>query len=424
MTTNRDLPRELNRALRNSLALVLAGGRGSRLKELTNHQSKPAIPFAAKFRIVDFPLSNCVNSGIRRIAVLTQYKAHSLIQHVQRAWGFLRGEMNEFVELWPAQQQMSDRWYQGTADACYQNLGIIQQHDPDYVLVLAGDHVYKQDYAAMLGEHLERDADVTVACVEVPRDQATQFGVVEVDEHDRITGFLEKPADPPAIPDRPDRAFASMGIYVFNAQFLVQQLQRDAEDPESSHDFGKDMIPYLVGKASLYAHRFSKSAVNRREDQEPYWRDVGTLDAYWAANLDLTSVVPDLDLYDHDWPVWTYQRQLPAAKFVFDDEQRRGMAVDSVLSAGCVVSGGVVRRSLMFSNVRVNSYTVVEDSVLLSNSDVGRHARLHKTIVDENVQIPEGLVVGEDPEADARRFRRTENGVVLITQEMIDALGT
>ncbi len=423
MAGNRDLSSDINRALRNTVALVLAGGRGSRLQALTDHQSKPAIPFAGKFRIVDFPLSNCLNSGIRRIAVLTQYKAHSLIGHVQRGWGFLRGELNEFVELWPAQQQtQSEQWYQGTADAVYQNVDTLRKHAPDYVLILAGDHVYKQDYSAMLAEHIERGADVTVSCVEVPREQATAFGVVAVDDQDNIAGFLEKPADPPGLPDNPERAFASMGIYIFNADFLTDQLRRDAVDQQSSHDFGKDIIPGLIGKCRMVAHRFGRSSVCFDAAGEPYWRDVGTLDAYWSANLDLTSVLPALDLYDDSWAIWTYHRQLPSAKFVFDSSERRGTAVDSLVSAGCIISGGTVRRSLLFSNVRVNSYSLVEDAVVLSNTDVARHARLRKVIVDEDCRIPEGLVVGENPEEDARRFHRTSSGVVLITQSMLDAL--
>ncbi len=421
MNARGELSYDLNTELKRTMALVLAGGRGTRLMNLTDSEAKPAIPFAGKFRIIDFPLSNCIHSGIRKIAVPTQYKAHSLIQHVQRGWGFLRAELQEFVEIWPAQQQRGEEWYRGTADAIFQNIDMIRSYDLAYILVLAGDHVYKQNYSRMLAQHIERGADVTVACVEVPKASATQFGVVGVDENDRIVEFLEKPADPPAIPGQPGQSFASMGIYIFNAPVLVDQLERDAADETSSHDFGKDILPYLINKAKVYAHRFKDSCV-RKANQEPYWRDVGTLDAYWAANIDLTRVTPELDLYDEDWPIWTYQAQRPAAKFVFDDEKRRGMAVDSLVSAGCIISGGAVRRSLLFTSVRVNSYSVVEDSVILPFTIVGRRARLRKVVVDRDCVIPEGLVVGEDPELDARRFHRTEAGVTLVTKQMLETL--
>lgn len=414
---------DLNRALKGTLALVLAGGRGSRLRNLTDDEAKPAVPFGGKFRIIDFPLSNCLNSGIRRVAVPTQYKAHTLIHHIQRGWGFLRAEVNEFVELWPAQQQTSDEsWYRGTADAVYQNLEMVRRHNPDYILVLAGDHIYRQDYSKLLADHIQKGADLTISCVDVPLDKAREFGVVAVDEQDRITGFLEKPSAPPCIPGRPDHAFASMGIYVFNARFLIGLLEQDAARTDSSHDFGKDIIPSLLGQAALYAHRFSDSAVTPMGAQEPYWRDVGTVDAYWEANLDLTSVTPELDLYDDLWPIWTYQLQKPPAKFVFDDDQRRGMAIDSLVSAGCIVSGAAVRRSLLFSNVRVNSYGVVEDTVVLPDVDIGRHCRVRKAILGSGCRIPEGMVIGEDPALDAQRFHRTEGGVVLVTRAMLEAL--
>ncbi|SDG56613.1 glucose-1-phosphate adenylyltransferase [Roseospirillum parvum] len=417
-------PADINLELRSTLALVLAGGRGSRLMNLTDEEAKPAVPFGGKFRIIDFPLSNCINSGIRRVAVLTQYKAHNLIQHVQRGWGFLRAEINEFIELWPAQQQTRDEsWYRGTADAVYQNLTMMARHQPKYVLILAGDHVYRQDYSRMLAHHIESGADVTVGCVEVPRAEATAFGVVGVDGHDRITSFLEKPADPPGIPDDPERAFASMGIYLFSYDFLVQELTRDADDAASARDFGKNILPYLVtAGAHLQAHRFSASSISSPGQSEPYWRDVGTLDAYWAANIDLTSVTPDLDLYDSRWPIWTYQVQRPSAKFVFDNDDRRGMAVDSVVSAGCVVSGSTVRRSLLSNNVRVNSYCTVSDTVVLPDCNIGRRSRISRAVLGSGCQIPAGLVVGEDAEADARRFHRTEGGITLITQSMLDAL--
>lgn len=414
---------DLNRALKGTLALVLAGGRGSRLRNLTDDEAKPAVPFGGKFRIIDFPLSNCVNSGIRRIAVPTQYKAHTLIHHIQRGWGFFRAEINEFVELWPAQQQTSEEsWYRGTADAVFQNLEMVRRHNPDYILVLAGDHVYRQDYSRLIAQHIRRRADCTVSCVEVPRAEAREFGVVGVDDQDNIVSFQEKPADPPGIPDKPDRAFASMGIYVFNADFLIRQLEEDAANPSSDHDFGKNIIPRLVGKARLVAHRFSDSCVMTPGAAEPYWRDVGTVDAYWSANVDLTTITPELDLYDEAWPIWTYQLQKPAAKFVFDSNERRGMAVDSVVSAGCVISGAAVRRSLLFSCVRINSYSTVEDSVVLPEADIGRHCRIRKAIIGTGCRVPEGLVVGEDPEEDARRFHRTEGGVTLVTKAMLEAL--
>ncbi len=414
---------EINLKLRRTLALVLAGGRGSRLKALTDWHAKPGIPFAGKFRIIDFTLSNCINSGIRRIGVLTQYKAHSLIQHIQRGWGMLRGEFNEFIELLPAQQRTTgENWYRGTADAVFQNLDIIREHSPEYVLILAGDHIYKMDYGKMLAHHVATGADATVACLEVPREEARGFGVMSVDDDDNIVRFDEKPEDPHPIPGQPDKSLASMGIYIFNAQFLYERLHLDADQDSTDHDFGKDVIPALVGKHKIVAHRFRDSCVMHDGASDHYWRDVGTLDAYWEANIDLTTVTPALNLYDDNWPIWTYQAQLPPAKFVFDSESRRGMAVDSLVSGGCIISGAVVRRSLLFSNVRVNSYCLVEDSVVLPNCDIGRHARLQKCIVDQGCVIPPGLVVGEDPEADARRFDRSAKGVTLITAEMLKKL--
>jgi len=417
---------DLNTALKNTLALVLAGGRGNRLLSLTDKVAKPAVPFAGKFRIIDFPLSNCIHSGIRRVAVPTQYRAHALIQHVQRGWGFLKSEMQEFVEVWPAQQQTEEEsWYRGTADAVYQNMDLIQAINPQYILVLAGDHVYKQDYSRMLAQHIRRGAEVTVACVEVPRQEATAFGVVDVDINDHIIGFLEKPADPPGIPDRPDYAFASMGIYVFNASFLFQQLALDAEKAakaESSRDFGKDMLPALAARTKIFAHRFGGSCVMTEGMAEPYWRDVGTVDAYWEANLDLTSVTPQLDLYDPAWPIWTSQEQRPSAKFVFDDDERRGEALDSVVSAGCIVSGGTVRRSLLSNNVRVNSFALVEDSVLLPNVDVGRNAVIKRAVIGQDCKISEGMEIGVDLALDAERFHVTDKGVVFLTAPMLEGL--
>ena len=420
-STSIDIPQKLRR----TLALVLAGGRGSRLKQLTDWHAKPAIPFAGKFRIIDFTLSNCINSGIRRIGVLTQYKAHSLIQHVQRGWGFLRGEFNEFIELLPAQQRTEgENWYKGTADAVYQNLDIIRDHAPEYVLILAGDHVYKMDYGKMLAEHIAKNAAVTVACIEVPIEKASGFGVMSADDEGTITRFQENPENPEAISDMPHLALASMGIYIFNADLLDDLLVKDALAAGSGteHDFGKDIIPSLLGKEKLVAHRFQDSCVMDGGAEEAYWRDVGTIDAYWEANIDLCRVTPALNLYDNNWPIWTDQAQLPPAKFVFDADDRRGMAVDSLVSGGCIISGATVRRSMLFSNVRVNSFCLVEDTVVLPDVDLGRHSSIKKAIIDGGCVIPPGLVVGEDPELDAKRFLRSSKGITLITQAMLDAL--
>ena len=411
------------RLARRTLALVLAGGRGSRLKQLTDRRAKPAVFFGGKFRIIDFALSNCLNSNIRRIAVLTQYKAHSLLRHLQMGWSFLRPEMNEFLDLLPAQQRLDEAtWYRGTADAVYQNFDILRAARPEFFVVLAGDHIYRMDYSNMLADMQARGADCIVACVEVPLAQASDFGVMAVDESMKIVDFLEKPPAPPSIPGKPDRALASMGIYAFSADFLYSELQRDHEDPKSSHDFGKDVIPNLVSRGLAAAHRFEDSCVKTTPDAEAYWRDVGTIDAYWAANLDLVRPTPSLDIYDPNWPIWTYQQQLPPAKFVFDDPDRRGVAVDSMVSGGCIISGAQLRRSLLFSSVRVNSYAQTCDAVVLPEVQIGRSARLNKVIIDRGVRIPENLVVGEDAELDAKRFYRSDGGVVLISAEMLAAL--
>lgn len=406
-------------ARNDTIALILAGGRGSRLHQLTDWRSKPAVPFGGKFRIIDFPLSNCVNSGIRRIGVVTQYKAQSLIRHIQHGWSFLDGRFKEFVELLPAQQQTADEtWYQGTADAVFQNLDILRRHNAKYVLILGGDHVYKMDYSKLLEEHIIQSADMTVACLEVPLQEATAFGVMGVNESWQITSFTEKPQNPTPIPGHSNMALASMGIYVFNAEFLYQQLIRDHNISESSHDFGKDLIPYMVPRHRIFAHRFYNSCVNTASGI-PYWRDVGTIDAFWEANLDLISVTPQLNLYDADWPIWTHQEQLPPAKFVFDDNDRRGQALDSSVSGGCIISGSTVRRSMLFSNVKVNSYSVIEDSVILPNVQILRNARLRRVVVEKRCVIPEGLMVGYNKEEDRQRFRVTEKGVTLITPEML-----
>lgn len=407
---------------RSSLAFVLAGGRGSRLMELTDPRAKPAVYFGGKSRIIDFVLSNAVNSGIRRIAVATQYKAHSLIRHLQMGWNFFRPERNESFDILPASQRVSeDKWYLGTADAVYQNIEIVESHACKYIIVLAGDHIYKMDYEFMLAQHVAQKADVTIGCLEVPRMDATAFGVMHVDENNVVKSFLEKPADPPSMPGKPDVALASMGIYVFSAQFLFDQLRRDAADPYSAHDFGKDIIPYIVKHGRAIAHHFSQSCV-RSNGESAYWRDVGTIDAYWAANIDLTDVVPDLNLYDRSWPIWTYSEITPPAKFIHDDEGRRGEAVISLVSGGCIISGANLRRSLLFTGVHVHSYASIENAVILPYVDIGRGTRLKNVVIDRGVHIPEGLVVGEDPELDGARFRRSEAGICLITQKMIDRL--
>ena len=408
---------------RDAMAYVLAGGRGSRLMELTDTRAKPAVYFGGKARIIDFALSNAINSGIRRIGVATQYKAHSLIRHLQSGWNFLRSERNESFDILPASQRISEfQWYEGTADAVYQNIDIIESHAPEYMVILAGDHIYKMDYELILQQHCETGADVTIACLEVPRMEAVGFGVMAVDEHDNVTAFVEKPADPPAIPGNPDIALASMGIYVFHTKLLFDELRRDAETPGSSRDFGKDIIPYLVKHGKAVAHRFSDSCVRSGSEVEAYWRDVGTVDAKWEANIDLTDVVPKLDLYDRSWPLWTYSEVTPPAKFVHADDGRRGEAVSSLVSGDCIISGSSIHRSLIFTGTRAHSYSMLDQAVILPHCVIGRGARLSKVVVDRGVEIPDGLVVGEDAESDAQRFRRTDNGVVLVTKSMIDRL--
>ncbi|HPU50739.1 MAG TPA: glucose-1-phosphate adenylyltransferase [Burkholderiaceae bacterium] len=405
-----------------AVALVLAGGRGSRLMSLTDRRAKPAVYFGGKFRIIDFALSNCLNSGIRRIGVLTQYKSHSLMRHLQRGWAFLKSEMNEFLDLMPAQQRIDEAsWYRGTADAVYQNHDILASYDADYIVVLAGDHIYKMNYALMLADHVEQGRECTVACIEVPRAEASGFGVMAIDENRKITAFVEKPLDPPAMPGKPDRALASMGVYIFNAQYLYRELARDIADPLSSHDFGKDIIPNAVRQGQATAHSFHLSAVGTRPNEEPYWRDVGTIDAYWDANIDLTATDPLLNMYDNRWPIWTYQPQLAPAKFVHNLNERRGMALESLVSGGCIVSGHVVR-SVLFSSVRVHSFASVNWSVLLPEVQVGRNARLTRVVIDRGCTIPDGMIIGEDPEDDARRFYRTASGITLVTPEMLARL--
>lgn len=416
MTTN------TNRLTQRSMAFVLAGGRGSRLKELTDNRVKPAVYFGGKTRIVDFALSNALNSGIRRMALATQYKAHSLIRHCQRGWNFFRAERNEFLDILPASQRVSEKmWYEGTADAVRQNIDIIDSYDIDYILILAGDHIYKMDYEVMLRQHVEAEADVTVGCLTVPREEAKAFGVMHVDAKDQITSFLEKPADPPSIPGDPDHALASMGIYVFKWTFLRDLLLQDADDSDSTHDFGGDLIPHVVKHGKAVAHRFNDSCVLHREGAEAYWRDVGTVDAFWKANIDLTNFDPDLDLWDREWPIWTYSETAPPAKFIHDTVDRRGSAVSSLVSGGCIISGTEIRNSLLFTQVHTNSYAVLDHVVALPYVNVARSARLTNCVVDRGVRIPEGLVVGEDPDEDAKWFRVSEGGIVLVTQKMLNA---
>ncbi|MEY4768356.1 MAG: glucose-phosphate adenylyltransferase [Pseudomonadota bacterium] len=401
---------------RNTIALILAGGRGSRLMNMTDRRTKPAVPFGGKFRIIDFPLSNCMNSGIRKIGVLTQYKSDSLIRHIQKGWGFLRGEFGEYVDLMPAQQRIDENsWYQGTADAIYQNMDILRSRRPEYILVLAGDHIYKMDYGAMLADHYAQGADLTIGCIEVSLEEATAFGVMDVDDRRQVRAFVEKPKNPPVMPGRTNTALASMGIYVFNASFLFDRLIKDADDPNSSHDFGKDIIPSVIHTHKVNAYPF----LDLQSGQQSYWRDVGTLDAYWAANMELIGVKPDLNLYDSSWPIWTYQEQNPPAKFVFNDDDRRGTAVDSMVSGGCVISGATVTHSLLFSNVRVNSYSVIKDSLLLPEVNIGRHCRISKAIIEKGCHIPEGTVIGENRADDERRFHVSPGGVTLVTVEML-----
>jgi glucose-1-phosphate adenylyltransferase len=409
--------RYLSRLTRGTLAVIMAGGRGERLRQLTEDRCKPAAPFGGKFRIIDFVLSNCLNSGIRQISVLTQYKAHSLIQHIGKGWGFLRGEFGEFIEIIPAQQRLGPEWYQGTADALWQNMELIRAHRPLHVLVLAGDHIYKMDYGPMIGFHVEKEADITVGVVEVPIDRAREFGVVGVDESNRVLNFLEKPRDPPPIPGRPDVAMASMGIYVFNPRLLERLLRADADDPDSTHDFGKNIIPAAIEKLRVFAYPFE----DVRSKAQHYWRDVGTIDAYYDANMELVRVSPELNIYDEQWPIWTYQEQLPPAKFVFDDEDRRGCAIDSMVSGGCIISGSRVTNSLLFSQVRVHDYSTVDRSVILPRVRIGERCVIRNAIIDEGAVVPDGTTIGVDPAQDRERFYVSENGVTLVTASMLRA---
>ncbi|MSP28023.1 MAG: glucose-1-phosphate adenylyltransferase [Methylococcales bacterium] len=405
----------ISNLMRNTIALILAGGRGSRLMNMTDWRAKPAVPFGGKFRIIDFPLSNCVNSGIRKIGILTQYKADSLIRHVQQGWGFMRGEFGEYVDLMPAQQRIDENsWYQGTADAVFQNMDILRRRKPQHILILAGDHIYKMDYGAMLADHIAKNAQLTIGCIEVSLEEATAFGVMDVDDNRRVKAFIEKPEHPPVMPGRTDTALASMGIYIFEANFLFDQLIEDANNPDSTNDFGKDIIPAIINDHIVNAYPFLDM-----QGGQAYWRDVGTIDAYWSANMELVNVDPDLNLYDKTWPIWTYQAQTPPAKFVFDSDDRRGMAVDSMISGGCVISGASIKHSLVFSDVKINSYTTITDSLVLPDVEIGRHCRITKAIIERACVVPEGSVIGEDRAEDERRFHVSAGGVVLVTSEML-----
>jgi len=415
-SSNHKYDHNISHLTRNTIALILAGGRGSRLMNMTDWRAKPAVPFGGKFRIIDFPLSNCMNSGIRKIGILTQYKADSLIRHIQQGWGFLRGEFGEYVDLMPAQQRHDENsWYQGTADAVFQNIDILRSRRPEHILVLAGDHIYKMDYGAMLADHVEKNADLTIGCIEVSLEDATAFGVMDVDENRRVRAFVEKPANPPLMPGRTDTALASMGIYIFNADFLFEQLLKDADTKGSTRDFGRDIIPAVIDKYLANAYPF----LDLQSGEQSYWRDVGTIDAYWSANMELIGVKPDLNLYDKTWPIWTYQAQTPPAKFVFDSDKRRGQAVDSMVSGGCVISGAKVRHSLLFSNVRVNSYTTLQDTIVLPEVNIGRHCRITKAIIEKGCEIPEGTIIGENRAEDERKFHVSPGGVVLVTTDML-----
>ena len=410
--------RYVSHLTKETYALILAGGRGSRLEALTDWRAKPAVPFGGKFRIIDFTLSNCVNSGVRRVGVATQYKAQSLIRHLQRGWSFLDGRIRESIDILPAQQQVEERWYRGTADAVFQNIDILRSDGCTYVLVLSGDHVYKMDYGKLLAQHASSGADMTAACVAVPLRDSKSFGVMNVDENGRIVSFVEKPERTDPMPGSTDHFLANMGVYVFNAGFLIEQVMRDADEKTSSHDFGKDVIPYVLPRYRVHAHRFAESCVGMRDDK-PYWRDVGTLDAYYEANMELLKVTPELNMYDTEWPIWTYQEQLPPAKFVFDQDDRRGMAVDSMVSGGCIMSGATVRRSLLFSNVRVETHARVEDSVVLPDVEIRPRAVVKRAILDRGCRIDEGMVIGLDHDEDRKRFTVTDHGVTLVTPDML-----
>ncbi len=408
-------PRFISKLTKNTLALILAGGRGRRLNQLTLWRAKPAVPFGGKYRIIDFSLSNCVNSDIRQIGVISQYKAHSLIRHINKGWNFFRGEFGEFIELLPAQQRIENSWYSGTANAVYQNLDIIRSHQPSRVLILGGDHVYKMDYGPMLAFHVDNQADLTIGCVQVPVAEAQSFGVVSIDAKNRIQQFVEKPSQPTPAPGREGSALVSMGIYIFNTEFLIDRLIEDTDDMSSSHDFGKDIIPELIERSQVYAYTFLDGA----EHRQAYWRDVGTVDSYWKANMELIDVTPELNLYDQEWPIWTYQEQMPPAKFVFNDRNRQGQAHDSIISEGCIISGAEITNSLIFTNVQANNRSCISNSLILPDTVIGEDCYINRAIIEKGTIIPDGSIIGENLQEDARRFHVSDAGVVLVTPEML-----
>ncbi|MFP3362403.1 glucose-1-phosphate adenylyltransferase [Pseudoalteromonas sp. SIMBA_148] len=412
--------RYISSLTRETYALILAGGRGSRLHELTDWRAKPAVYFGGKHRIIDFPLSNCINSGVRRVGIATQYKSHSLIRHVNRAWGHFKKELGESVEILPASQRQGDDWYCGTADAVFQNIDIIRHELPKYVMILSGDHVYRMDYGALLAEHVQKGADMTVCCIEVPVEEAADtFGVMTVDEESRVCHFDEKPAMPSSVPGKPGTCLASMGNYIFNTEFLFEQLKKDSENEGSGRDFGHDIIPAIIEEHNVFAFPFR----DPNQEGQPYWRDVGTLDSFWEANMELVMPEPQLDLYDPTWPIWTYQEQLPPAKFIFDDEDRRGMALDSTVSGGCIISGSAVRKSLLFSNVHVRSFCTIEQSVILPGAVINRGCKIKRAIIDRSCEIPAGLEIGFDKKTDEENgFRVSKKGIVLVTRDMLTEL--
>ena len=408
--------------MKNCLAVVLAGGKGSRLEPLTRDRAKPAVPFGGNYRIIDFALSNCLNSGIRQMLLLTQYKAMSLDRHINLGWRhFFCRELGEFIDVVPPQQRIDEHWYQGTADAVYQNIYTIEKQNPDFVAILAGDHIYKMNYSRMVQYHQENNADLTIAALRVTQDEARAFGVMQVDNEDRIVGFAEKPDNPECIPGDPGFCLASMGIYIFSARFLFEQLCQDATRSNSSHDFGRDLIPSIINSHRVFAFPF-RDENQKREGGQSYWRDVGTVDAYYEANMDLVSVAPQLNMYDEDWPIRTFHRNLPPPKFVFnrhDGEDRLGHATDSIVCQGSILSGGEVERSIIGTNVRVNSYSHVEGSIVFDGVNIGRHCRIRNAIIDKRVQIPPGTVIGYDQEEDRKRgFSVSDNGVVIIASEV------
>lgn len=413
LSLSRQLPKR-------TMALVLAGGRGSRLMQLTDNRAKPAVYFGGKFRIIDFALSNCINSGIRKIGVVTQYKSHSLLRHLQRGWNFLRGERGEFVDLLPAQQRVNESyWYRGTADAVYQNIDIMKSYNPEYVLILAGDHIYKMDYSLMLLDHVESGKGCTVGCIEVPKEEASAFGVMDIDSSRTIKSFVEKPENPPTMPGSDSISLASMGIYIFSAQYLYDLLEADLANPDSEHDFGKNIIPHVVSEGQALAHPFGMSSVQHTQGGKAYWRDVGTVDAFWSANLDLASNMPELNVYDKNWPIWSYQEQLPPAKFIPDPNGVNGVVHNTIVSGGCIVAGSYLSHTVLFSNVRIGSFSHLEKAVVLPEVEIGEGCRLRNVVIDRGCKIPHGLNVGDNPELDAKRFYRTESGVVLITEDML-----